>query len=157
MRLVLHVAPNGEQRVLMTNLFDQKLDPASCFGELYHQRWNIEDLLAFAGVFDDKLATIAYVHQLPEHVVRAACFLHRKRRTSPSYWQGWNRLRASMGAQCHAAFDAVAQAMAQTPRSNALDENLNSRLRNDFTLRRQLGLRVPEPAAVAPEPALFYA
>ena len=42
-RLVRHVAPNGEQRVLMTNLFDQKLYPASCFGELYHQRWSIEE------------------------------------------------------------------------------------------------------------------
>lgn len=27
----------------MTNLFDTALFPASCFGELYHQRWNIEE------------------------------------------------------------------------------------------------------------------
>ena len=98
-----------------------------------------DDLLAFAGVLDDKLATIAHAHQSPEHVVRAACVLHRKSSTSPSYWQGWNRLRAEMGDKFHAVFDAVAQAMAQTPRSSALVENLNSRLRNYFTLRRQLG------------------
>ena len=98
-----------------------------------------DDLLAFAGVLDAKLATIAYAHELPEHVVRAACVLHRKPSTSPSYWQGWNRLRARMGGKFHAVFDAVAQAMAQTPRSSALVENLNSRLRNYFTLRRQLG------------------
>lgn len=42
-RLVLNVAPNGAQRVLMTNLFDEKLYPASSFGELYHQRWSIEE------------------------------------------------------------------------------------------------------------------
>ena len=42
-RLVRHVLPNGEQRVLMTNLFDDKLFPADCFGELYHKRWNIEE------------------------------------------------------------------------------------------------------------------
>ncbi len=42
-RLVRHVAPSGEQRVLMTNLFDEKLYPASSFGELYHQRWSIEE------------------------------------------------------------------------------------------------------------------
>ena len=82
---------------------------------------------------------IARAHQLPEHVVRAACVLHRKPSTSPSFWQGWNRLRARMGGKFHAVFDAVAQAMAQTPRSSALVENLNSRLRNYFTLRRQLG------------------
>ena len=98
-----------------------------------------DDLLAFAGVLDDKLATIANAHELPEHLVRAACVLHRKPSTSPSYWQGWNRLRTKMGGKFHAVFDAVAQAMAQTPRSSALVENLNSRLRNYFTLRRQLG------------------
>lgn len=42
-RLVRNVAPTGEQRVLMTNLFDEKLYPADCFGELYHQRWGIEE------------------------------------------------------------------------------------------------------------------
>ena len=62
----------------------------------------LDDLLAFAGVLDDKLAMIAHAHQLPEHVVRAACVLHRKPSTSPSYWQGWNRLRARMGGQFHA-------------------------------------------------------
>lgn len=53
--------------------------------------------------------------------------------------QGWNRLRARMGAQFHAVVDAVAQAMAQTPRSSALVEHLNSKLRTYFTLRRQFG------------------
>ena len=98
-----------------------------------------DDLLAFAGVLDDKLATIARAHDLPEHIVRAACVLHRKPSTSPTYWQGWSQLRAKMGGKFHAVFDAVTQAMAQTPRSSALVENLNSRLRNYFTLRRQLG------------------
>jgi hypothetical protein len=44
-----------------------------------------------------------------------------------------------MGAQFLTAFDAVAQAMTQTPRSSAVVENLNSRLGNYFTMRRQLG------------------
>lgn len=43
MHLIRHVAPNSQQRVLMTNLFDEKRFPASCFGELYHQRWSIEE------------------------------------------------------------------------------------------------------------------
>lgn len=44
-RLIRNVTPNGQQRVLMTNLFDAQLFPASCFGELYHchQRWGIEE------------------------------------------------------------------------------------------------------------------
>jgi hypothetical protein len=42
-RLVRNVSPSGEPRVLMTNLFDDKLYPADCFAELYHKRWGIEE------------------------------------------------------------------------------------------------------------------
>jgi len=41
-RLISSVGPNGERRVLMANLFDDKRYPADCFGELYHQRWGIK-------------------------------------------------------------------------------------------------------------------
>jgi hypothetical protein len=42
-RLVRHIAPNGRVRVLMTNLFDVTCFPACSFGDLYHQRWRIEE------------------------------------------------------------------------------------------------------------------
>ena len=42
-RLIRQVAPNGQVRVLMTNLFDAVRFPASQFGDLYHQRWRIEE------------------------------------------------------------------------------------------------------------------
>lgn len=42
-RLVRNTSPSGELRVLMTNLFDDKLYPANCFAQLYHQRWGIEE------------------------------------------------------------------------------------------------------------------
>ncbi len=41
-RLVRQVAPNGAVRVLATNL-DAHACPAATFGELYHQRWRIEE------------------------------------------------------------------------------------------------------------------
>ena len=44
-----------------------------------------------------------------------------------------------MGGKFHMLFDAVSRAMAHTPRSSSLVENLNSRLRTSFTLRRHLG------------------
>jgi hypothetical protein len=44
-----------------------------------------------------------------------------------------------MGQGFHALFAAVGQAMGETPRSSSLVENLNSRLRNYFILRRHLG------------------
>jgi hypothetical protein len=103
---------------------------------LQHQR---DDLLAFAGVLDAKLAAIARAHDISAPLVREACVLHRLPSTSTAYWQGWNRLRTKLGGTFHAAFDAVSRALAETPRSSSLVENLNSRLRTSFTLRRHLG------------------
>jgi transposase-like protein len=97
------------------------------------------DLLAFAGVLDAKLVAIAQAHAIAEPLVREACLLHRLPSTSSAYWQGWNQLRAKTGCKFHTLFVAVSKAMAQTPRSSSLVENLNSRLRNYFTLRRHLG------------------
>ena len=65
--------------------------------------------------------------------------LHRRPSTSPAYWQGWGQLRAPLASKFHAVFDAVQRAMTQTPRSSSLVENVNSRLRTYFTLRRHLG------------------
>jgi hypothetical protein len=96
------------------------------------------DLLAFAGVLDAKLSLIAQAHAIAGPLVREACLLHRLPSTSSPYWLGWNQLRAKTGSKFHTLFVAVSEAMAQTPRSSSLVENLNSRLRNYFTLRRHL-------------------
>jgi hypothetical protein len=98
-----------------------------------------DDLLAFAGVLDEKLDDLARDHHLSPYLVRQVCVLQRKPDTSPAYWESWCRLCAQIGHQCHAVFAAVIEAMAQTPRCSSMVENLNSRLRNYFTLRRQLG------------------
>jgi len=42
LRLVKQIAPNGAVRVMATNL-DAQAVPAQAFGELYHQRWRIEE------------------------------------------------------------------------------------------------------------------
>jgi len=97
------------------------------------------DLLAFAGVLDDKLTDVARAHAIAEPLVREALVLHRLLSTSPAYWQGWNRLRAQTGGKFHTLFATVRRAMADTPRSSSLVENLHSRLRPYFTLRRHLG------------------
>src|SRR3954452_5113429 len=60
-----------------------------------------DDLLAFAGVLDDKLADIAQAHTIAEPLVREACLLHRLPTTSSAYWQSWGGLRARMGGKFH--------------------------------------------------------
>jgi len=97
-----------------------------------------DELLGFAGVIDEKLIAIAQAHEISLTVVREACIVHRLPTTSTAYWQGWNRLRTTTGEKFTALFDAVRLALVQTPRSSSLVENLNSRLRNYFTLRRHL-------------------
>lgn len=103
---------------------------------LYNQR---DDLLAFAGVLDQKLAQIAQHFKLPLQAVRDVCLLHRKQPTSNAYWDRWNQLYAQISAKFYGLMEAVGEALKQTPRASSLVENLNSRLRNYFFLRRQLG------------------
>ena len=42
-RLIRNIAPNGQIRVLMTNLLDAQSYPAAQFSALYHQRWRVEE------------------------------------------------------------------------------------------------------------------
>ena len=56
-----------------------------------------DDLLAFAGVLDEKLAAIARDHEVSASLVREACVLHRLPTTSSSYWRDWNQLRGKTG------------------------------------------------------------
>lgn len=42
-RLIREVTADGQVRVLMTSLLDGERYPAAAFGDLYHQRWRIEE------------------------------------------------------------------------------------------------------------------
>jgi len=97
------------------------------------------ELLAFAKVLDNKLADIAQRLNTPLYLVRAVCLLHRKQPTSTGYWQQWIQLHQKLSGKFYQLMEAVSVAMQETPRASSLVENLNSRLRNYFFLRRQLG------------------
>jgi hypothetical protein len=103
---------------------------------LHNQR---DQLLAFAGVLDQKLAAIADDFDLPLQAVRDVCLLHRKPPTSNAYWERWNQVHSKLSSQFYGLMTAVSEALKQTPRASSLVENLNSRLRNYFFLRRSLG------------------
>ena len=103
---------------------------------LHNQR---DQLLAFAGVLDQKLADIAQRFELPQQAVRDVCLLHRKLNTSNAYWERWNELHSQLSAEFYEVIQAVDEALKRTPRASSMVENLNSRLRNYFFLRRSLG------------------
>ena len=103
---------------------------------LHNQR---DQLLAFAGVLDQKLAAIAVNFELPLQAVRDVCLLHRKPNTSNAYWERWNQLHSQLSGKSHGVLKAVDAALKTTPRASSMVENLNSRLRSYFFLRRSLG------------------
>jgi hypothetical protein len=97
-----------------------------------------DDLLAFAGVIDKKLADLAKRHRLPKERVREICLLHRLPETCPSYWMKLDHLRRAVGINFETVLADVARVLAETPRSSSLVESLNARLRICFTLRRHI-------------------
>jgi hypothetical protein len=98
-----------------------------------------QELLAFAGVLDQKLEEISTSFDVPLQKVRDVCLLHRKQPTSNAYWECWNQLHSQLSGKFYLLMKAVTMAMKETPRASSLVENLNSRLRNYFFLRKTLG------------------
>ena len=97
-----------------------------------------EDLLAFASVLDQKLASIAQNFKIPLEQVRQVCLLTKKSLSTNVYWQKWNHLYQQLSEKFLPVKEAVESAMKSTPRASSLVENLNSRLRNYFFLRKHL-------------------
>jgi hypothetical protein len=98
-----------------------------------------KELLAFAGVLDQKLEEIAIRFDVPLQKVRDICLLQRKQPTTNAYWECWNKLHSQLSGKFHWLIEAITMAFQETPRASSLVENLNSRLRNYFFLRRTLG------------------
>jgi hypothetical protein len=49
-----------------------------------------DDLLAFAGALDKKLAGIAWTLEISQSLACEACMLYRLPNTATAYWEGWN-------------------------------------------------------------------
>ncbi len=98
-----------------------------------------KDLLAFAQILDVKLAKIARKFEVNLDVVREILSLKKISQSSWSHWKNYHQLYQELGSKFYFLLEAVTQAMKETPRASSMVENLNSRLRNYFFLRKQLG------------------
>jgi hypothetical protein len=103
---------------------------------LEHQR---DDLLAFAAVLEERFADLAQRFAVPVHLVRQVSELQGLNPTGQAHWSVAARLRHQLPDRFHRVQEAVRQLLAETPRASSVIENLNSRLRNYFFLRRDLG------------------
>jgi hypothetical protein len=96
-------------------------------------------LLAFAGILDERFVHLARERQIPLRVVHDLCELQGMDPNTPAYWQREARIRQVLRREFHGVQTAIRQIMDETPRASSLIENLNSRLRNYFFLRREIG------------------
>jgi hypothetical protein len=111
-----------------------RLEPLVTF--LANQR---DDLLAFAVQLDEDLAQLAQQHQVDASVVHAMLDVQAFAERDPRRWPPDAALRQCLGHRYHALNVAVAEIKGQTVRASSVIENLNSRLRSYFFLRRHLG------------------
>jgi len=98
-----------------------------------------DDLLAFAGVLDERFTDLAARFNVPLFLVHAVSELKNLDKNLPLYWQQRASLQKKLREQFHPIETAVGEVIAETPRASSLVENLNSRLRNYFFLRRHIG------------------
>jgi hypothetical protein len=98
-----------------------------------------DNLLAFAGVLEEEFAALAEQFDVPAYWVQQLCQLEARDPNGAAYWQYHGPLRARLEAKFLPLQQAVRLVMDDTARASSLVENLNSRLRTYFFLRRDLG------------------
>ena len=98
-----------------------------------------DDLLAFAAILDEQLAAVAKEYEVSPGLVREVLAVSASDRRCPSTWQRDAALHHRLGSRYRGLQDAVAEVVAGTVRASSVIENLNSRLRGYFFLRRHLG------------------
>lgn len=98
-----------------------------------------DELLAFAKAIDTLLARIAQRHQVPVEVVREVFEMERYHMTDPRYWQLDAALWKRLGESYPGLRQEVQQVAELIVRASSLVENINSRLRCYFFLRREVG------------------
>jgi len=96
-------------------------------------------LLAFVEVLQAKFEEAAEQFGVPWVTLQALCELEALDQRSALYWQRTARWQSILKDRWYPIHQAVLEAMAQTPRASSLVENLNSRLRSYFFLRREIG------------------
>jgi len=98
-----------------------------------------DNLLAFSGVLEERFQEAAQRLGVPAFLAQEVCELQGLDSNRPVYWQREGRLRQKLRDKFQPLRQAVLQIMADTPRASSVIENLNSRLRNYFFLRREIG------------------
>jgi hypothetical protein len=117
-----------------TPLCPHRLGPVCTY--LVNQR---DAVLAFAWQLDADLGVVAEDFQVSVGVVRAVLQVQERDVQDSRRWPQEAALRQQLGGRFFGVSEAVATVARGTVRARSVVENLNSRLRNYFFLRRHLG------------------
>jgi hypothetical protein len=98
-----------------------------------------EELLAFVAALDAELAALSAEYAISAPLAREVLNVQAMDKRDTRRWQREAVARQQLGKRYYAVNAAVEELTAQVVRASSLIENLNSRLRNYFFLRRQLG------------------
>jgi len=98
-----------------------------------------DDLLAFVVQLDHELAMLAQRFEVPLSLVRDLLQHLATSPNHPDYWQREAQFHQGAHGRLHELKPAVQKLRRQTVRASSVVENLNSRLRGYFFLRRHLG------------------
>lgn len=98
-----------------------------------------DQLLAFAQQLDQDLADLAAEFEVPVAIIRELLDLQALDKRQPLRWQKEAALREGLRGCFHQIEQAVRALSEQVVRASSIIENINSRLRNYFFLRRELG------------------
>ena len=95
--------------------------------------------MGFASELEKQFIDLAEQLNVPVYLVQAVCELQGLNQEDSPYWIQKSELQKKMGHKFFLIYQAVQEVLASTPRASSLVENLNSRLRNYFFLRRHIG------------------
>jgi hypothetical protein len=98
-----------------------------------------DQLLAFVGLLDEQFEQLATRFCIPTDLIHRLCELEAMDIERPLRWQRETTLRDKAGSRFHEVQQAMREAMEDVQRASSFVENLNSRLRNYFFLRKQIG------------------
>ena len=98
-----------------------------------------DDLLAFVADIDQRLEGIATDFNVPLHLIREVYQMHKLNDADNQKWQVHAQLQKKLSYLFHPISEAINEIIISTVRASSVIENFNSRLRNYFFLRRQLG------------------
>ena len=123
-----------EQLSLREELCRHRIGPVRKYLESHK-----DDLLEFVPLMEKRLEKIAKEFEISLESVLAVYRSKGLPSSSNRRWEQHEALRNLLGRNFYAIEAAVVEALGAVVRASSLVENLNSRLRNCFTLRKQLG------------------